>query len=581
VFNSCTVKENGMSGFDGAKLLLACLITLAATGLARGGATAPVSDSSPEALKAAEVFQSLYGDELKRVQATPVTTDDVALAAKLLEAARTAGVPVPLLTILCEKSAQLGLADPKGYETALAAAQLLASSVPEKAEAAQDTILTVRQRQYDQARPDEKIRLGQAYADQLLTVAAAKARAGDLDEAINLCGKASRTAKAVKSTNADEADALQKHYTDLKKVLGELPRLKTTLAAEPGNREVREQIIRLYLVELDNPAEAAKYLNDSCDAALRKFVLAAVLNVEAAPELAAMDLGDWYRGLADKATTPTGKRAMLVRSAAYYQRFLSLHPGNDLDRTKATLALKKAEEDIGKLGAAAPNAGGWTDLLKLVDLKRDAPEGNIAKGDDGLIFAVVTQTKLNLPVIPAGDYEIEVRFTRTSGDNSVCLMFPVGETSASVMLNGYTGRVSGLDMINGKSCDQNETTVKGAMVNGRAYTLNVRVSTAAEKATILATLDGKPFIKWSGPVAALSPSPYWKPLDAKSPTFGGWQVGITLHSARLKMLSGKMTFPPPPAAETTPTRPAVPTRRVPPRPPMPPVVAPTSPTPPM
>ena len=102
-----------------------------------------------EAEKAAQAFQSLFGDELKRVAATRDVVDDLALAAKLLEAARAAEAQPALLTVLGEKCFDLAAQDPKGCETALAAAELLARKVPERAEAMQERILSVGQRGLD------------------------------------------------------------------------------------------------------------------------------------------------------------------------------------------------------------------------------------------------------------------------------------------------------------------------------------------------------------------------------------------------------------------------------------------------
>jgi formylglycine-generating enzyme required for sulfatase activity len=62
-----------------------------------------------------------------------------------------------------------------------------------------------------------------------------------------------------------------------------------------------------------------------------------------------MELGDWYKGLADQAAVPASKGAMLRHAQAYYQRFLVLHPATDLGRSVATLALKRIEDALAKL----------------------------------------------------------------------------------------------------------------------------------------------------------------------------------------------------------------------------------------
>jgi len=102
--------------------------------------------------------------------------------------------------------------------------------------------------------------------------------------------------------------------------------LKANLEADPKDAASRKEIVRLYLVEMDNPVEAAKFVDETCDEATRKYVPAAAKPVESAPEAACTQLGDWYKGLADQATTPASKDAMLRHAQAYYQRFLVLHP---------------------------------------------------------------------------------------------------------------------------------------------------------------------------------------------------------------------------------------------------------------
>jgi formylglycine-generating enzyme required for sulfatase activity len=65
-----------------------------------------------------------------------------------------------------------------------------------------------------------------------------------------------------------------------------------------------------------------------------------------------MELGDWYKGLADQATTLASKGAMLRRAKAYYERFVDLHKADDLARTGAALMLKRIEDALAKCGAA-------------------------------------------------------------------------------------------------------------------------------------------------------------------------------------------------------------------------------------
>jgi formylglycine-generating enzyme required for sulfatase activity len=108
---------------------------------------------------------------------------------------------------------------------------------------------------------------------------------------------------------------------------------------------------------MDNPAEAAKFLDETLDEATRKYVPAAAKPIKDVPEVECTELGDWYKGLADQTVVPAGKGAMLRHAQAYYQRFLVLHTAADLGRTAATLTLKRIEDALAKCGPApAPKA---------------------------------------------------------------------------------------------------------------------------------------------------------------------------------------------------------------------------------
>ncbi|MCX5684949.1 MAG: hypothetical protein NT049_14885, partial [Planctomycetota bacterium] len=80
--------------------------------------------------EAADAFNQVFGEEYKRATASPATADDVALAKQMLDAAKAADKQPPLLALLCEKTYELGIKDPSGHATALAAMELLAEKVP-------------------------------------------------------------------------------------------------------------------------------------------------------------------------------------------------------------------------------------------------------------------------------------------------------------------------------------------------------------------------------------------------------------------------------------------------------------------
>jgi hypothetical protein len=507
----------------------------------------PPVDSKAEDEKAAQVFESLYGEALKRAAATPGGADDVTLAMKLVADAKLPTVSHALQVILCQKACELGALDPKGYDVVMDAASLLTTRAPEKAEASLEIDLSVRQRLYEAARAEDRYRTGENFIERLLYTGLARAAIGDFDEAVRRFRHAVVVARAIRSTSADDLDALVKRYVDMQKISVRIAQLKVALAADPAKRDVRDQLVRLWVTEFDNPVEAAKWLDESSDPALRKYVPAAVRSFEAAPELACLELADWYRDLVAVATLPSGKAAMLNRMVNYYRHFLDLHKTADLDRTKAELAVKSAEVELDKM-AAATNRNRWFDLLRILDPVRNLAGGTAQRTDAGLVIAGTKSSsvgKVAIPLTPTGGYDLEAKFARIQGSADVGFILPVGSSAVFLNFGGWDNSLSGIENIQGKRLDNLDSTVKAGLKNGQLYTLHVRVTLDGSQASIVVTLDGKPFTKWAGPVSALSLDKAWVLPTNLSFGLATWQSTGAFQTVRMRMITPRVETPKP------------------------------------
>jgi type 1 glutamine amidotransferase len=286
------------------------------------------------------------------------------------------------MALLCAKACELGALDPKGYETALGAAAFLSEKAPELAGPCQDKIIAICQKQYDKARADEKVAAGDALVDALVASATTKSRARDLEDASKRLHKALAMARAVKSPKEDGLELLVRAIAERQKAAAQATQLKAQVQADPANAKARDQLVKMLVVDLDSPADAVKCLDDSSDPAFRKFVPAAARPVADAPEMACLDLADWYLQLAPAAGI-AGKGAMYARAKAYAERFLALHEARDIDRTRMELALKKAQDELDKFGGGARKklnvivlTGGLTQYYNQADLMKvfDAPD---------------------------------------------------------------------------------------------------------------------------------------------------------------------------------------------------------------
>jgi len=520
------------------------------------------AQTSAEAEKAAKVFESLFGADAARVAKTRDARDDIDLAKRLLDTARgdAAGNPA-LVAVLCEKAFDLASGHADGYATAVAAAEFLASQVPAKAGECAERLVTVRQKQYALAARDAKAAAAEALVDALLGAADAKSAAGDPAGAVSLCRRAEGIARAVKSDRLADVAARREHLAHRLTVHREIANMKALVARDSGNTAAREKLVRLYLVDLDDPAAAAKHLEGAEDESLKKYVPAAGKGVEAAPELASNQLGDWYRGLGEGAQGGA-KAAMFARAKAYYDRFLSLHKADDLDRTAATVALKKVEAELAELApaAAAPSTGkptpvgtaavpkdgvikpgAWVDLLTLIDLHRDRVSGEWQK--TGVSLAKTKpepRSKIIVPVAPRGSYELAFAFVRQGGAGSVDAILPVGDTQVLYSLGAWDNTLHCLQLVEGKGGDTNPTSVRGMpLEQGRRYDALVRLRHSGARVSIQAYLDGRLLTQWSGPVTGLSIRPEWAIPDSNRLGLMVNNLQATLLTMRLRMLSGE------------------------------------------
>lgn len=496
----------------------------------------PVAVRAAETDKAVEDFDSLYGRDVKRVKETRETKDDVELAARLLAAAKKAADQPPLLAVLCEKAYDLAAVHPDGYETALAAMDFLKSEVPAKVGQCAEREVSVLQKQFTKAPKDAKAEPGEALIDAMLALLDCRLQTGDAAEAAKVCGEARRIAIAIKSERRNHIEERQNDVRQAIQDTREIENLKALLDKESENTAAREKLVRLCL-NAGNPADAARYVEGVEDEALCKYVPAAAKPIEEAPELACVELGEWYRGLAEAAPS-YARVGMYERARAYLERFLKVHTAKDQLRTRAVLALEKVEAALEKLGRSR-----WTDLLAMVDPARDTVVGRWLLLPDGL--AVIWRpgdprspwARILVPAAPQGSYELKGRFVRTSENREVFVILPAGETAVALVLSKKDGDSSALESIQGSS---GAVVRPGALENGREYALHAKVVLAGEQAEVTVNLDAEPYMAWKGSLSDLSVG---KGLEVTEPgCFGlGVQSACVLwRSLRLKMLSGKV-----------------------------------------
>jgi hypothetical protein len=332
-----------------------------------------------------------------------------------LGAARAAEGQPALVAVLLEKACALGCRHPGGFEAAREAARLYGEHFPDRADRAEAMLLPVHREAYAEARePLAKRAAAEALAAALVRAARERARAGEVDAGLALLREASGAARSVRSALTDMVAEAQRELGALKRAAGQVARLKGLLERDPANEAARKGLVETLLVEFDNPAEAAKHLGGLADADLRRYVPAAAKGLGAAPAGACVEMGDWYRGVAQGASGDGARAAMLERARGYYARFLDLHEADDGERAKAEAALADVEDALDRIeGVTDPKLAHRVGLVGQINVKMDVyavafpPKGAraVAAVEKGLVVWNLEHGKLERAIPSAGRIE--------------------------------------------------------------------------------------------------------------------------------------------------------------------------------
>jgi len=263
-----------------------------------------------------------------------------------------------------------------------------------------------------------------------------------------------------------------------------------------------------------------------------------------------VQIADAWWGLAQK-------EAGIARDSVH------LHAGNIYQAAMPNLAsaLKKAaiEKRLAEIAnvkpivaaVAANNSTGaakfplnqWVDVLRLVDTTKNVVKGKWSRTGRSVVVEPGDAARLVIPVAVEGSYDLEVEFTRTSGEADVATLLSIGSQQFMVALSAFVGTASALDRLDGRNAydPKNPTAVRpGRLENGHRYRLLVKVRAAPDAhGSVDVSLDGRPYLPhWEGSLATLALEEAWAMPDPRRLGLGAWQSRVTFSSVRLRLVSG-------------------------------------------
>ena len=323
------------------------------------------------------------GDDADDIAAAIIrdTPNRAEAAKKILDAARSLKDSLAVQIRLCVKAYEQGMAAPGGYATAIAALNLLEKVSPSRAESWRDKRLEAYRLQYYRSGKAAKEANGRLYLKLLLARARAAGKSGNWKEAANHYRQAYTVARTLKLPEKTDIYEDLRTAGSYEMIHNRIEVLRAALAKNPSDPFSRKQITMAYLVDLDRPREAVKYLDPKIDATLHKNVTMAAKEASALADADFFALGLWYRSLSAKAPLKHTKVRMLTRSLDNINRYLEVYSKQDAQRLRATTLVTLIEAELKQLGATVASRASLPAGI-MVALSFD--KGQWIKGDSGV-----------------------------------------------------------------------------------------------------------------------------------------------------------------------------------------------------
>ena len=490
-----------------------------------------------------ELFEELFGREISAAATSPGKKDDADLARRMLEFAKRATNRRELQAFLCAKIYDLGIQCKEGHPAALGAMDLLVQLFPDRVAEAGRKMLAVREIAYRDAEGAEKVLAGEVLLGELLREADRRMSAYEASEALSLYRRASPVASRMRSSRRSEILERIRDATGQVKIQKETRSLAESVRQGAATQAMKRRLLMLYLVERDDAGKAATLPGvASEDDWPPRYVPLAAKPLARVPAAACVELAVWYRSLAMRASRPSKPR-MLRRAKSYYERFLRLRSRtsgpDDPAVAEARRALVQVEKDLGPFEA---KRGQWIDLLPLALL--DAEQNQVVRRwtrEAGKLTSAGRRSgMIAMPVRPAGSYELECRFVRAEGADSIHVILPVKGRQCMVTLSGWWGKPGGVSKISStRGAGSTVRVARGHLVNNREHRLRVIVNLGNERMSVLrADLNGKEYVFWQGDPSSLS-----VPQSRTVPRSGAIWLDVennrmVFRLIRLRMLDG-------------------------------------------
>jgi hypothetical protein len=145
------------------------------------------------------------------------------------------------------------------------------------------------------------------------------------------------------------------------------------------------------------------------------------------------------------------------------------------------------------------------DLLRLIDPTRDG----VRKQwwfQNGVLYCTRGSPCIQVPYTPPAEYEITLVVKRLQGKDTLGLGLIAQGRQFGVVLDGWGGRHSGVERIDGARVPKNETVRQGrVLTNGQPSTITISV----QQSQLTVKRDGEMIVDWAADYGRVSPESGW------------------------------------------------------------------------
>jgi len=270
------------------------------------------------------------------------TKDPAELAERILVAAGAVEENLPFQIALYEKAYEQGMRVPGDCRAAIRAAGKLLEVAPKENARWRGHLVKAYERQFttDKSRRADA---GRKLLGLYLEMCDEHLAAGESDKASAVLKQTDRIVRITGSPRKSEIAERREVIAATKKVQSQVRLYRARLKMTPGDQRCRLDLLRLYVVELDDPAAGMEVLTADVDETWRTYVPLAAQAPGTLKEAACLELGHWYWQHAEEPSV-LGRGRMQKRAGVYYRRFLSLHVSKDADYLTAKMRVEEIEK---------------------------------------------------------------------------------------------------------------------------------------------------------------------------------------------------------------------------------------------